>query len=222
MTSCMPPPSSKKRSAMMVFCVGTSPSTARPATRCWMACSEPAASRPHSCCSHSMAAATSGALVESATGEVFPNRALSSSRSTATCSESSAVRAGASPSQNGIPGGAPCASSTSTRPEELSMRRMRHEVLPRMKMSPAIDSTAKSSSTVPTMVPSGEATTVNSALSGIAPPLVMAARRAPRRARTRPLMRSRWRKAPKRPRRAEMPSESMSRIASKSSRARLR
>ncbi len=35
----------------------------------------------------------------------------------ATCCDNSAVRAGASPRQKGIVGGAPCASSTSTRPE---------------------------------------------------------------------------------------------------------
>ena len=52
-------------------------------------------------------------------------------------------------------------------------------------MSPALLSTAKSSSTVPTTVPSGMAITVNSAVSGIAPPLVIAASRAPRRARKR-------------------------------------
>ena len=43
---------------------------------------------------------------------------------------------GASPSQNGMVGGAPCASSTRTRP--LSTRRMRHEVLPSRKTSPAM------------------------------------------------------------------------------------
>ncbi len=57
-------------------------------------------------------------------------------------------------------------------------------------------STAKSSSSVPTTVPSGSATTVYSALSGIAPPLVMAASRAPRRARSFPFTRSRCRYAP--------------------------
>ena len=90
---------------------------------------------------------------------------------------SSCVRAGASPRQKGTVGGAPCASSTSTRPVLPSTRRMRHEVLPSSMMSPALLSTAKSSSRVPTTVPSGSATTVNSAVSGIAPPLVIAASR---------------------------------------------
>ena len=43
----------------------------------------------------------------------------------ASSDESSGVREGASPSQNGIVGGAPCASATRTMPG--SMRRIRHE-----------------------------------------------------------------------------------------------
>ena len=78
-------------------------------------------------------------------------------RTSATCSDSSIVRDGASPFQNGIVGDAPCASSTSTRP--MPTRRMRHEVLPSSMMSPDKLSTAKSSSTVPIVVPSGSATT---------------------------------------------------------------
>ena len=74
-----------------------------------------------------------------------------------TSAESSAVRAGASPSQNGTVGGAPCASTTRTTP--ASTRRMRHEVLPSRKMSPAMLSIAQSSLTVPTKVSSGSATT---------------------------------------------------------------
>ena len=92
------------------------------------------------------------------------------------------VRPGASPRQNGIAGAAPCASSTRTRPG--STRRIRHEVVPSRKTSPAMLSTAKSSSTVPTVVPSGSATTRYCAVSGIAPPEVMAASRAPRRPRS--------------------------------------
>ena len=65
---------------------------------------------------------------------------------------------GASPRQKGTLGGAPCASSTSTRPR--STRRMRQEVFPSSMMSPARLSTAKSSSTVPTTASSGVATTV--------------------------------------------------------------
>ena len=75
-----------------------------------------------------------------------------------TSAESSAVRAGASPSQNGTEGGAPCASTTRTMP--ASTRRMRHEVLPRRNVSPAMLSMAQSSFTVPTTVSSGSATTL--------------------------------------------------------------
>ena len=128
--------------------------------------------------------------------------------------ESSSVRPGASPFQNGIVGGAPCASSTRTRPG--STRRMRHEVVPSRNTSPARLSTAKSSSSVPTVVPSGSATTMYCAVSGMAPPEVMAVSRAPRRARTRRLTASRCRYAPARPREVEMPSESVSSTASKS------
>jgi hypothetical protein len=68
------------------------------------------------------------------------------------------VRAGASPSQNGTEGGAPWASTTRTTP--ASTRRMRHEVLPRRKVSPAMLSMAQSSFTVPTTVSSGSAITL--------------------------------------------------------------
>ena len=67
------------------------------------------------------------------------------------------VRPGASPRQNGIDGAAPWASSTRTRPG--STRRMRQDVVPSRNTSPAMLSTAKSSSSVPTTVPSGSATT---------------------------------------------------------------
>ena len=67
------------------------------------------------------------------------------------------MRAGASPSQNGIVGGSPCASLTRTTP--ASTRRMRQEVVPSRKMSPAMLSIAQSSLTVPTKVSSGSAST---------------------------------------------------------------
>ena len=137
-----------------------------------------------------------------------------------TAVDSSHVRPGASPRQNGIVGAAPFASSTRTRP--ASTRRMRHDVEPSMNTSPAMLSTAKSSSSVPTTVSSGSARTRNCALSGIAPPDVIAARRAPRRPRTTPCTRSRWRNAPLRPRLVLMPSDSMSMTASKSARVRSR
>ena len=67
------------------------------------------------------------------------------------------MRAGPSPSQKGMVGAAPPASSTRTFP--LSTRRMRHEVLPSSITSPAMLSMAKSSSTLPMSVPSGSSTT---------------------------------------------------------------
>ena len=182
-TSCIPPASSKKRSAMIVFWVGTSPSTTRPCSKYSIACSAPESSRPHSCFNQATVSATSGRLCQSPTGEMLGSVSLISFRRLPISEESSSVRAGASPRQKGTLGGAPCASSTSTRPDLPSTRRMRHEVLPSNMMSPALLSTAKSSSSVPTTIPSGSATTVNSAVSGIAPPLVIAASRLPRRAR---------------------------------------
>ena len=106
-----------------------------------------------------------------------------SARSRDTSCESSRVRPGASPRQNGMPGAAPWASSTRRR-GLFSTRRMRQDVVPSRKMSPAMLSTAKSSSTVPMVTPSGSATTRYCAVSGMAPPEVMAVRRAPRRPRT--------------------------------------
>jgi hypothetical protein len=74
-----------------------------------------------------------------------------------TSAESSRVRPGASPSQNGTDGGAPRASVTRTTPD--STRRMRQDVLPSRKTSPAMLSTAQSSFTVPMKVSSGSSTT---------------------------------------------------------------
>ena len=83
--------------------------------------------------------------------------ATMSRRSRPTSSDSSSVRPGASPSQNGIVGGAPCAFCTRTIP--FDTRRIRHDVVPSRKTSPAIASIAKSSPTEPTTVSSGSATT---------------------------------------------------------------
>ena len=104
MMSCMPPPSSKKRSAMIVRCVGTSPSTARPVTMYSTSCSAPASSSPHSSFSHATAAWTSGLepiprrralgleepsnaseLLGTASGAVLGSMALSWNRSSPTC-----------------------------------------------------------------------------------------------------------------------------------------
>ena len=78
-------------------------------------------------------------------------------RSCDTSADSSAVRAGASPSQNGTVGGESPASVTRTTP--ASTRRIFHECVPSRKMSPAIDSTAQSSLTVPMKRSSGSAST---------------------------------------------------------------
>ena len=67
------------------------------------------------------------------------------------------MRAGASPSQNGIVGGRSPASWTRTVP--TSTLATRHECVPSRKMSPAVASTAKSSCTEPTVTPSGSSTT---------------------------------------------------------------
>ena len=145
-TSCMPPLSSKKRSRTTRRCVGSAPSAARAgrevlddllgrrrgdadAARDRVDASPACRRRAPAAC-----------------------RRPSSRRRDTAC-ESSSVRAGASPSQNGIVGGWPCASSTRTMPG--STRRIRHEALPSWKMSPAMLSMAKSSLTVPTSVALG-------------------------------------------------------------------
>src|SRR5262249_45160413 len=89
-----------------------------------------------------------------------------------------------SPSQNGMVDGAPPASSTRTFP--LSTLRIRQELLPRRITSPAIDSIAKSSSSVPIGVSSGSSTTWYVPVSGIAPPEVIEISRAPRAPRRPP------------------------------------
>ena len=88
-----------------------------------------------------------------------PARRCSSTRDRRadTWADSSAVRAGASPVQNGTVGGAPAASVTRTTPPVTW--RIRHEWVPSRKMSPADDSSAQSSVTVPIKVSSGSATT---------------------------------------------------------------
>jgi hypothetical protein len=85
------------------------------------------------------------------------SRSATAARTADTSADSSGVRAGPSPSQNGIVEGAPPASSTRTFP--LSTRRIRQELLPSRITSPAIDSIAKSSSSVPIGVSSGSSTT---------------------------------------------------------------
>src|SRR6266403_5689124 len=62
MINCMPPLSSKKRSAMTVFCVGMVPRIARPAVTYSAACSAPDWSRPHSALSQFTASTKSEEL----------------------------------------------------------------------------------------------------------------------------------------------------------------
>ena len=132
---------------------------------------------PHSCCSQALASAAS--------------RSATACRSAETSSDSSRVRPGASPCQCGTEGGAPCASVTRTVPG--STRLMRQEWVPSRKTSPGLLSTAHSSWTVPIWTSSGSATTRKSPSSGMAPPEVSAASRAPRRPLTVPFTRSRCR-----------------------------
>src|SRR5258708_3000202 len=143
----IPPLSSKKRSAMTVVWVGTAPKIARPVTTYSTACSAPASSSPHSSLSQLSAAVASVVNCPLESEAARGTKELIISRNSETCAESSSVRAGASPRQNGMVGGAPCASSTKTLPDETL--RIRQEVLPSNMMSPAILSTANSSSPVP-------------------------------------------------------------------------
>ena len=157
--------------------VGSAPSSARPVCRYPTIISAAGRPRPHSASSHWMASAG----VRSATAW----------RSEETSWDSSLVRPGASPCQNGTDGGAPCASTTRTVPG--STRRIRQECVPSRKTSPGLLSTAHSSWTDPTCASSGSAMTRKSPSSGMAPPEVSAASRAPRRPLTVPFTWSRCR-----------------------------
>ncbi len=177
-TSCMPPLSSKKRSAITRVRLGTAPSARRPAAR-----------KSHSC------PAAAGPKAHSSTSQAG---SVAWVRTSPTASLSSRLRAGASPSQKGMVGAAPCASATCITPARESVRSTRHEVLPSWKMSPGLDSSEKSSSRVPTTAPEGSSRTVKLATSGIAPPEVIATRRARRVPRRRRLTASRC-TSPRRP-----------------------
>ncbi len=98
MTSCMPPPSSKKRSAIRRLVVGSAPSAERAAPRYATSCS--AAVRDMHASSWILAAISPC---------VCPSSIIVSTcrRTAPTSSDSSLVRAGASPNQNGIVGGGP-------------------------------------------------------------------------------------------------------------------
>ena len=141
-----------------------------------------------------MVSAAACPIPHSASSQARPSAAERSAtawRSAETSSDSSLVRPGASPCQCGTEGGAPCASTTRTVPG--STRRIRQECVPSRNTSPGLLSTAHSSCTEPTCISSGSATTRKSPSSGMAPPEVSAASRAPRRPFTVPLTWSRCR-----------------------------
>ena len=133
MTSCMPPDSSKKRSKTIVFCVGSVPSAARAAARYSTSCS--AGDAPRRKFARQRSRAQSRCRVASST----------SSRSRDTANDSSSVRPGASPSQNGMVRRLALRVLDAHPP--ASTRRIRYDVLPSWKMSPARLSIAKSSLT---------------------------------------------------------------------------
>ena len=171
MTICIPPLSSKNRSKTTRRHVGSNPIAAFCAAAYSTACRAASGVTLASTISQSCAAARS------------TMRHSSSSRSCETASESSAVRPGASPCQNGIDGGAPPASETNRSPPRRY--RTRHDVFPSTKMSPAWVSLPKCSSTVPTVIWSSSVMTRIENTSGMAPALAMAAIRAPGRALSR-------------------------------------
>jgi hypothetical protein len=96
------------------------------------------------------------ALKPDATGDASSIRSASA-RKSLSARDSSSLRAGASPSQNGMFGGDPFASATRTAPPATCSTR--HEAFPSWKMSPVMLSMAKSSFTVPMNVSSGSRTT---------------------------------------------------------------
>src|SRR5579871_6159146 len=145
--SCIPPPSSKNRSAIIVDFVGTLPRTARPATMYETSCCAPHLHSPHSSINHPTVDEICGCAGERNCGDTLGVRCEMSLRSSLTPSDNTSVRCGASPVQNGTLGGAPCASSTCTCPE-ASILCTRQLVLPSRITSPGLESTAKCSSSV--------------------------------------------------------------------------
>ena len=102
------PASSKKRSIASCRCVGSSPNPATCSAQYASNCPDAASHRPTS--SRSQAPATSAPCA---------SRCCSASRRRETACDSASLRPGASPSQNGIDGGAPCASSTRNLPGSI-------------------------------------------------------------------------------------------------------
>src|SRR5437016_4763038 len=101
-TSCMPPLSSKKRSAITVVCVGTAPKIARPVTTYSTACSAPASSSPHPSLSQVTEAMASVVNCRLESEAAHGTNELIFSCNSDTCAESSSVLAGAAPRQNEI------------------------------------------------------------------------------------------------------------------------
>ena len=152
-TRCMSPASSKNRSITRVRQVGMAPSAFRPAARYSAACSAALAGTPGSAASQAAAAGAAGRPFRSASRIA----ASAPSRKADTALDSSGVRPGASPSQKGMVGRwSPACATRTVLPDTC---RIRQEVLPSWKMSPAMLSMAKSSWMVPTTVSSGSART---------------------------------------------------------------
>ncbi|HZD19902.1 MAG TPA: hypothetical protein VE325_04455, partial [Burkholderiales bacterium] len=99
MTSCMPPASSKNRSSTSVSWVGSVPSAARAEARYSTSWRAAASAMPTSSTSHRSVSASGSA----------ESRAATSVRRRDTDAESSSLRPGASPSQNGMVGDNPSA-----------------------------------------------------------------------------------------------------------------
>src|SRR5262249_33951126 len=98
-TSCIPPDSSKKRSSTSVCCDGIAPNERYAFAKYAATCSAAFCGNRNSSVTHS---SISEANFSASTAD---KRLSISIRKSETARESSMVRAGASPSQNGIPGG---------------------------------------------------------------------------------------------------------------------
>ena len=149
-----------------------------------------------------------------------PSCRSTSSRRRETPRDSSSLRPGASPSQNGMFGAAPCASSTRTRPGSIAqdalagvaeLEDVAGHALDREVLVDRADRRAPAARARPRSRP----------VSGIVPPEVSAVRRAPLRARSRRFTASRCSRPARGPWRVVKPSASMRTTASNSSRVEL-
>src|SRR5688572_14746619 len=103
MTRWVSPTSSKNRSNTTVLSVGSVPSASLPAAKYWASWFDASGARPSSPSSHCSQSAGAPSSFS-----------IACSRRRETETDSSSLRAGASPNQNGIVGGWPRASSTNT------------------------------------------------------------------------------------------------------------